>query len=538
MTGVSGTSAAAAVASGAAALMIERLPTIDPASLKQLLIQSADNSRNTAFPGAPGKWDATLGWGLLNVGAAIELAKTRTANARFPNCETPSRSGTGQPCSLRSGGPIWLNTQDITTATPPRAGVANTIQVQVVNDGPNDATVDVNFGVYVFGVGGNQFHHVGTKQVTIPANQAPVTVTMPWTPGAPDHQCVQVSIAFAADSDYSDNVTQRNLEIAPSVYTMRVENPFMVPARFELSAVSDRAGWQCSIDQTTFDLDPFKDCARDVTIEFHAPPGTPVGAQGNCNVAVRGTPQGEREGRLVGGVTVQTFVPRPCKVVGEIVDARGRPIAGARVVVTRAYPKTALRAPRPSAREDVTSADGIFAVEIAGRGALSRRGGQARRRRGRANPGSRVRGRRAATDASGDGAYRRRTTNRRTNSCHACGRSPLITFGVRRRSSRWRASRSRRSPAFRRARRGRCQAATSRAAQRGQRVAKRLAPLAKAAVTTRANRAGSSMPARVAKRREPGYRGLDLRHRPECAGGTTNRRSMRKLACSITVSRP
>src|SRR4030095_4461498 len=157
------------------------------------------------------------------------------------------------------------------------------------NDENAPATFQVSFAVYQFGVGSNQFSHIGTKVVTLMPH-TDQWVDMDWTPAAVNHQCIQVSIASGADNDYSDNLTQRNVQVLPSQYTVRVENPLFVPARLDLVATSHRAGWVCTLSERTFVLDPFTDCARDVTITFDPPVGAAPGQQADCDVAVYATP--------------------------------------------------------------------------------------------------------------------------------------------------------------------------------------------------------------------------------------------------------
>ncbi|MEQ6342680.1 MAG: S8 family serine peptidase [Gammaproteobacteria bacterium] len=358
LTGIPGTSPAAAMTSGAAALVLQKFPAMTPDSLKQLLITSADNSRNTPYSSTTGVWDTALGWGLLSVGAALQNAMAQSTDVRFPNCQSGGASG--QPCPLKSGDPAWNNQVDITTNTPAKAGVPNQINVKIENTGNSPITILVNFGVYSFAVGNNQFHHLGTKQVTINPH-ATLPVSQVWTPAFSDHQCAQISIAYGLDADYTNNVTQRNLQISPSVYNVRVENSLMAPARFEIKAVSDRAGWRCTVSDAAFALDPFTDCARNVKVAFNAPAGTRPGRQANCNIAVYATPNdGER--RLIGGVTVRTYVPRPCRAFGEVVDANGHPVAGARILTKLASPGKATFLYREALA--MTNRDGVFSLSI------------------------------------------------------------------------------------------------------------------------------------------------------------------------------
>lgn len=327
LTGVSGTSPATAITAGIAALVLEKYPLMTAESVKELLIDAADTSRNNQFNTATGKWDSSLGWGLVDVAAALSAAAAQGTDMTFPNCAATG-STSGQPCQLANGQPNW-NNSDISTATAPRVGIANSISVLVTNRGQNAGLATVNFGVLIFGAGGPQFHHIGSQQVTLTPGQT-MMLSQPWTPQSTDHTCAQISIAFGQDTDYTNNMTQRNLVISASTYQMQVNNPLFVPAHFAVETKSERRGWICRVDQPKFDLDPFKDCCRNVTITFLPPPNTPIGQQAQCQVGVFAAPfKGER--RAIGGVTVVTYVPKPCPVEGQLVDVQGHPLALARL---------------------------------------------------------------------------------------------------------------------------------------------------------------------------------------------------------------
>ena len=306
---------------------------------------------------------------------ALALSNSRRTNVKFPTCTTPSTSGNGNPCSLTGGAPFWLNTGDITSATDPQQGVANTVRVVVQNTGSFAARVRVHFGNYPFGTGTSQFHDLGTREVDVPPGQS-VQVDVPWTPSAPEHECIQVSLAYGEDVDFSDNLTQRNFAVKPSLFEVRVENSFGVPARFELVTTSNRKGWACVADQPGFDLDPHG-CARKARVAFEAPAGTREGDSARCDVAVYATPKGG-ERTLVGGVSLGTYVPKQCRVSGLIVDDKGRPLRGARVAYQRVALGSAAQMlkggayggsssgeePRGPRRTASTGADGTFAITL------------------------------------------------------------------------------------------------------------------------------------------------------------------------------
>ena len=357
----SGTSMASPHVAGAGAVIVQARPGITPDSLKDLLKRTADTSKNTiAFPTADPVWDSSFGEGMMNLFAAAAAAGA--TDVKFPTCIGPPATA-GQPCQLSGGLPSWNNNVDLSTAAAPQVGVANTIIAQVRNNGPATATVQVNFGVYVFGAGTNQFFHVGTQQVTIPP-MTTIAVNQPWTPAAANHQCAQVSIAFGLDTDYGNNVTQRNLQVAPSVFEVRVENPFMVPAQFRIELKSKRDNWQCRVSEEKFTLGPFE-CPRDLKVTYHAPKEARPGDRADCDVAIFATPtQGDGRERLIGGVTVQTFVPKPCLHVAAVEDPKGIPVPRLRVMFTRRPMEEHSPFAESPPTNVVTGAGGIFNINL------------------------------------------------------------------------------------------------------------------------------------------------------------------------------
>ena len=328
----SGTSMATPHVTGAAADILQARPDMDPASLKDLILRAADTSRNftlggATFPAVDPVWNSGFGYGLLNVWNAINTAAA--TDVGFPSCVAPPATP-GGICTLAPPNPPWENTVDITTAAPPVTNAANTITAQIKNFGTVPATVLVNFGVYELAVGNNQFFHLGTVQVTI-APGATVPVQQAWTPGAPSHQCIQVGIEYGLDTNYGNNLTQRNESVSASAYDIRVENPYMVPARFEVVSRSRSEKWKCEAGESSFNLAPFE-CPRMVRVNFTAPKGTKEGEQQACEIAVFATAEKSEKRQLIGGVTVHTVVPAPCQFIGTVVGPAGEPLSDAHLI--------------------------------------------------------------------------------------------------------------------------------------------------------------------------------------------------------------
>ncbi len=102
---------------GAAAIVTQARPDIQPGSLKALLKQNADSSLNVAqFPAVDPVWDNDLGSGMLNVFQVVNAAIA--SDPGFPNC-VGAPAGPGQPCALTPPLPPWNNTADLAATTSP-----------------------------------------------------------------------------------------------------------------------------------------------------------------------------------------------------------------------------------------------------------------------------------------------------------------------------------------------------------------------------------------------------------------------------------
>lgn len=285
---LSGTSMAAPHVAGVAALILEARPTINPGSIKELLKQTAETA--PAIPGMETNgladspddpnYDIGSGDGLIDAFAAVSAAAA--TDVKFPSCIDGNT-----PCLLspdNTNPPSWLNTTDITLATdPPVTGVLNEIRVKVRNVGATNARgVKINVGVHGLTAGTSRFFELGSHVIDIAAG-ATVEIRQPWTPEL-GHRCIQATIDFALDSNFANNVTQRNVDVrmtsSPAVFAFDVENPLTTPVTVELKAITDNPNWTCSVDQPSFPLDPFTDCPRLVTATLTpVPPGSTVPPQ-------------------------------------------------------------------------------------------------------------------------------------------------------------------------------------------------------------------------------------------------------------------
>ena len=76
----SGTSMAAPQVTGAVALVLQVAPKLNPTQIRQVLIQSARPLDEKGNPAAAGEWNATYGFGMLDIYAAVKLAQ-KTMNS-------------------------------------------------------------------------------------------------------------------------------------------------------------------------------------------------------------------------------------------------------------------------------------------------------------------------------------------------------------------------------------------------------------------------------------------------------------------------
>ncbi|HSQ60757.1 MAG TPA: S8 family serine peptidase [Acidobacteriota bacterium] len=359
-TAASGTSFATPLVAGAAALLLQAKPSLGPADVKDVLRRTADASRNPS--GAA--WDEKYGRGILNVSDALNLA--RVTDLRFASCIEPWTEY-GAPCNLTGGLPIWLNTIDLTTdPDPPKEGVGTKVWAKVRNAGAVDATdFLVTFGYYDFGTGTALFHEIETVKVPLLAGYDEELIQCNWTPVGTGHQCLQVSIQYGLDTEHGNNTTQRNLTVAPSKYDVRVENPYMTPAQFYVRAVSEMPGlWPCTVSEPQFTIGGPEDCPKTIQVGFRAPRDANVGDRSNCHVSVYARKLGALDSVLVGGVTVQTYVPGDCQIGGRIVDENGRGLSKVWLTFVREIPDSAERAPWERDRRVRTDAQGRFRLRM------------------------------------------------------------------------------------------------------------------------------------------------------------------------------
>jgi serine protease AprX len=224
-----GTSMAAPHVAGLAALIKQARPGINAASVKELIIATAEPRGTPSASSCDPTWNRDWGWGLVNAYSAIALASQ--TNMRFPS-HPPN--------------PIWLSPDISTSPYPPQKNQTNTVSVTVRNAGSVAATgIRIHLGAEDFtaNLPQNPFSDIGTRVVTVPANTTQ-TFNFAWKPTASGHMCLKAEIAYGADTNYTDNHAQRNVTVAQSPVSFKVRNTLTTdPAEITFATSFAHAGF-------------------------------------------------------------------------------------------------------------------------------------------------------------------------------------------------------------------------------------------------------------------------------------------------------
>jgi serine protease AprX len=300
----SGSSMAAPHVAGAAALILQARPGINPASLKALLIATATPIGVPSNPMVDPIWNDASGWGEINVFSALNAAGA--TDLTFPS---------------HPANPGWLS-PDISTAAPPKVGVPNFIIVKIRNKGSVQAVgARIHFGIHVYSVATPTFHDIGTLTVTIPPGTS--THSFPWTPLASNHQCAKVEIGYGPDTDYSNNTANRNLSVQASPVFFTIQNTLTEESavvRLVAAMGTNTLGgtnWAFELEPRQIRLSA-NDCPAQARAELFPGAGTRPGERQTLHVAaIIDTPFGPQ---LVGGVTIEAINPEAPQIVSQPAD--------------------------------------------------------------------------------------------------------------------------------------------------------------------------------------------------------------------------
>jgi hypothetical protein len=348
-----GTSRAAARISGLLALLLQMDPNLNPGSLKDLLIRTAEprgtpttNPKLTKQPYPDPKkvtWNEQWGFGYVDAfKAANALYQPRTADLTFkPFDNDPDPFP--NPIQIQRQDPAnpqnWINTEVV------KPEAQHKINVRIWNKKGNPVdNVRVNFAFYWFTAGNTikdnwnspQWYSIASYCIpsSLAAGATPQDVSVPWTAPKippelgidPAHGCVHVSIDYGFDMDYSNNFAQHNVQVsnvlpgsAPTArFAFRLENPLPGEADITLNVDNRHPDWKVDLKQTTFKMKPHT-CAQIVKATVTPPPGVKPGTEAWFFITPVATPipPGDRPTPVkpkrveLSGVILKAVVPAP-----------------------------------------------------------------------------------------------------------------------------------------------------------------------------------------------------------------------------------
>lgn len=320
----SGTSFAAPVVAGATAIVLEHNRAMDPSSIKDLLERTADPDPRHG----PG-WSPARGYGTVNVGAAVSAVAS--SDVGFAYCDPGAIATAGEPCPLKSPatGP-GENDQDIVVQAPPLGSSAShEIRATVTNWGATAERVRVQF-VDRSTTHPQRWTAIGTQEVTVPGGGTAVAV-QPWTPPVSGALAdVQVRIAFGLDTNYANNLTQRNAALVTPYSSITLANPYGEAAQVWLMARAAPPAWSCKLSQTSFVMRA-DELTHPISWTLIPPKNTDPAARGTCFVGSEIRPVADQTRVFRDSAAFQSFAPRPCQAQLRVVDGQGHPIRRARV---------------------------------------------------------------------------------------------------------------------------------------------------------------------------------------------------------------
>ncbi len=211
-----GTSMAAPHVAGLAAILRQSKPSLSPAAVKQLILNTAEDR------GTSSGWEKDWGRGLIDAYVAMQAIKQAPlADLNFPiNCKSAGALAWTSPYVFPSN-PIIVE------------GVPNQVNVTVCNDGPNVAgAFQIQVKLHDFS---GSVYGIPLCTIDVPGLAAGgcTTVSCPWIPQVSAttgqaHACLLAEIVYGQDSNADNNCAQQNLQIQAT----------MSPARFRFEVVN------------------------------------------------------------------------------------------------------------------------------------------------------------------------------------------------------------------------------------------------------------------------------------------------------------
>lgn len=296
---LSGTSMASPHVSGLAALLVQANPGMAPLSIKQLII-------NTAEDKGPVGYDNGWGHGLINgFGAVNTVVIGAKTDLKFDvYCHRPGAPAWWESPDLYAGAGLEVVTE----------GVPTTVTAIVTNQGPLAASnFLVRIGYYQFGSGQGDYH-IATVPVVGPlASGATLPIVVNWTPNilgpavGDVHACLKAEIIYALDANYVNNCAQHNIDVSDgfsgSSFQLQVVNPLAEPLVVEIvnDFRDDGVGapnWVFSQSRSFFEMGAFDGPQN---VEFSLRPVAATKGAKKVSVSVIGTTREQRRVLLGGG---------------------------------------------------------------------------------------------------------------------------------------------------------------------------------------------------------------------------------------------
>jgi hypothetical protein len=312
-----GNSPATARTSGISALILQAVPDINPGSVKDLLIRTAEVKVTAAeadtterYPQDDPTWDTRWGFGETD---AYRAFADRQDASLVSDVTFRDLYVTDHPTPWYDS--LAISTDRLDRGLSIESGELDTIRVRVWNRGQNPAhRVKLRFGFYPFTAGIPAFQDIGTMVVDL-ENGEDQTFEYPWTPPSlpwgEEHGCLLVSIDYGYDTDYTNrsNVAQKNIRVlragSPADAEFRVENTLPVPAAIQLVALEDHADWTLTLSETEFVMQP-QECARVIRATVDPSPGVAAGTEVTYHITAVARPKDAQVAPTeIGGVTLR-----------------------------------------------------------------------------------------------------------------------------------------------------------------------------------------------------------------------------------------
>ncbi|HKQ60543.1 MAG TPA: S8 family serine peptidase [Candidatus Polarisedimenticolaceae bacterium] len=285
----SGTSIAAPHVTGLAALFLQIAPDVNPASLKDQIIRTAEARAGPSNVGLDFYWNDRWGWGLVDGYRVV-------SDPVFMN---PMRG------DLKFAGPApaqsWFSPAISVSSLFATPGEEVSVTVQVTNAGPSPTgRWRLHLAVQEFDGTAATYLPAGTRILDGLSVGETLAVPFTYTPQTSGALCYQAEIGYGLDNDFGNNTATLCVAFVQAPATFQARNPRTLapmPITFVPTFQHPGSTWGVTIDPPSVTLGG-NDCPKDVKVTLTPPAGAPPGASEIVHVAAIGS------GSLLGGVSV------------------------------------------------------------------------------------------------------------------------------------------------------------------------------------------------------------------------------------------